>query len=121
MSRRIAWAVVVVSAAYLAGWTACEINRDRDMAETLKSLQTDAERCLARGNYRDAFDLCNEIEKRKGGSELAHRLRGKAFEQQGKLIEAEAEYQAAYSNGGEHAHVASVSLMRVKRKLKGGG
>lgn len=88
---------------------------ESDMETTVKTLQAEAVKKLAADDCAGVLDVCLSLEAKRGGPVIAHALRGAVFEKQGRFIEAEIQYLAAYNL---EDHVAAGSAARVRRKAQ---
>ena len=120
--NRLVWIALIAGAMALAfliaALTIGKNNAEDEMAKAKSAtdkLCEQAALAIAAKDWPEAFNVCKKLEAKKGGAALAHAYRGKAYEEQGKLAEADVEYTASL---GLDNHVASISVMRVRNKMK---
>jgi len=93
--------------------------REESMAKSVKTLRSDAEKCIAADDYEGAFAACRELDTKKpDGRKAACAIRGECFDRLERLPEAFVQYQAAGDLGD---NVAASSAADVLKRMQKGG
>lgn len=117
--RRVGWVPYVGLLVVSVAWGVERIDVEGMMAKkspTIATLRKDAEQAIAAKDWPAAQTAIDALKSKKpDGRKHACALRGQMFDVQGKLEEAQVEYQTAYDLGD---HVAGGSAADVAKRIK---